>query len=144
MQSQLQSALNSLNDYTDDNIYFNLLTGTIAESKDTFRESFTLKTGLPFNPENFRNHRIQLLEKADAMIIFRTGLSESTVFEIAYNIMKGKKIPIFFVIHPDHIIKTTLIRDLNEYLGCKVYYKMVDYLDNILNDPDFIHFIKKL
>lgn len=144
MQSQLQSALNSLNDYTDDNIYFNLLTGTIAESKDTFRKSFALKTGLPFNPKNFRNHRIQLLEKADAMIIFRTGLSESTVFEIAYNIMKGKKIPIFFVIHPDHVIKTTLIRDLNEYLGCKVEYKIVDYLDNILNDPDFISFIKKL
>ena len=78
------------------------------------------------------------------MIIFRTGLSESTVFEIAYNIMKGKKIPIFFVIHPDHVIKTTLIRDLNEYLGCKVEYKIVDYLDNILNDPDFISFIKKL
>ena len=39
------------------------------------------------------------------MVIFRTGLSESTVFEVAYNIFKGNNIPIFYAIEPGSELK---------------------------------------
>ena len=53
------------------------------------------------------------------MIIFRTGLSERTVFEVAYNIFKGNNIPIF------------------------MQYKIIENcIDNILEDTDFFGFLK--
>jgi carbamoyl-phosphate synthase large subunit len=76
------------------------------------------------------------------MIIFRTGLSESTVFEIAYNIFKGKNIPIFYAIEPGCEIKTTLLRDLNGYCDTKIVYKVIENgIENITNDIDFIKFL---
>jgi carbamoyl-phosphate synthase large subunit len=46
------------------------------------------------------------------MIVIRTGLSESTAFEVAYNIFGGGGVPIFFAIWDQAPIKTTLLRNL--------------------------------
>ena len=79
------------------------------------------------------------------MIIFRTGLSESTVFEVAYNIFQGKKVPIFYAIEPGCEMKTTLLRELDGYLDAKVVYKVIDGgIQNITNDKDFIQFLDNL
>jgi len=41
-------------------------------------------------------------------------MSESTAFEVAYNIFGGPGVPVFFAIWDQAPIKTTLLRDLNE------------------------------
>ena len=57
---------------------------------------------------------MDLLDRADLMIVIRTGLSESTAFEVAYNIFGGKGVPVFFAIWDQAPIRTTLLRDLDE------------------------------
>jgi len=57
---------------------------------------------------------LDLLDRADLMIVIRTGLSESTAFEVAYNIFGSKGVPVFFAIWDQATIKTTLLRDLDE------------------------------
>jgi carbamoyl-phosphate synthase large subunit len=57
---------------------------------------------------------LDLIDQADAIIVIRTGLSESTAFEVAYNIYGGTGAPIFFAIWDQAPIKTTLLRDRNE------------------------------
>jgi hypothetical protein len=59
---------------------------------------------------------LHLIDQADAIVVIRTGLSESTAFEIAYSIFGGPAIPIFFAVWDQAPIKTTLLRDLNEIL----------------------------
>jgi carbamoyl-phosphate synthase large subunit len=138
----LQTALTQLANYTTRDKNFNLLTGNQAESKDTFKQNFTLQHMQEFTPNNFRNYRLNTLQKADAMIIFRTGLSESTVFEVAYNIFKGNNIPIFYAIQPGSEIKTTLLRELDGYCNSKVIYKVIENgIQNILDDNDFKQFL---
>ena len=60
------------------------------------------------------------MHEADAMMIVRTSLSESGAFEVAYNIFGGRRIPMFFAIWRQAPIKTTLLRDLDEF-GCVTY-----------------------
>lgn len=145
MKIKLQKAISSLANYHTQDKTFNLLTGNQAESKSTFKKNFELNEGIDFTPNNFRDHRISKLEKADAMIIFRTGLSESTVFEVAYNIFKGNNIPVFYAIEPGCEIKTTLLRELDGYCNSKVSYKVIENgIDNILDDEVFIDFMNKL
>lgn len=142
---KLQLALDKLNYYNTEDRRITLVTGTIAESQETFKKNFELREGKTFNPTNFRNYRLQKLKEADAIIVFRTGLSESTVFELAYNIFKGKNIPIFYAIDEDCDIKTTLLRDLNGFNNAKVVYKkIIGGISEIDNDPDFIDFINNL
>ena len=79
------------------------------------------------------------------MIILRTSLSESTVFEVAYNILKGPNIPIFFAIDSSAPIKTTLLKDLDGFMGAKVKYKIIkNGIENIYKDTDFIKFIEEI
>ena len=66
------------------------------------------KANQEFSAKNFRKYRLELLNKADLMIIIRTSLSESSAFELAYNIYEGRKSPVFFAIHESAPIKTTL------------------------------------
>lgn len=66
-----------------------VLTGWRAESSQTFRARFELNTGLAFTPRNFRAARLEWLNQAEAMVVIRTGLSESGAFELAYNIFGG-------------------------------------------------------
>ena len=93
-------------------IDYNFLTATKAETSESFKQSFTKSTGLEFNPQNFRNFRLSQIDKADLLIFIRTSLSESSAFEMAYNLYSGRKAPMFVAIHESAPIKTTLIRDL--------------------------------
>jgi carbamoyl-phosphate synthase large subunit len=93
---------------------FQFLTGYQAQDSHTFRPHFERETGQKFTPQNFRRDRLRLIDQADAIIVIRTGLSESTAFEVAYNIFGGSAVPIFFAIWDQAPIKTTLLRDLNE------------------------------
>ncbi|WP_028102545.1 carbamoyl-phosphate synthase large subunit [Pseudoduganella violaceinigra] len=93
---------------------FDYLTGLQAESADTFRASFERSQGLPFTPQNFRRHRLALLEQADAMINIRVGMSESSAFELSYHIFKGRRTPILFLVWKGAPIKTTLLRELDD------------------------------
>ena len=144
-QIKLQNAFNSLLNFQTDNLFVTLVTGNKAESKDTFKVNFEIENNKEFNPKNFREYRLNKLDEADAMVILRTSLSESTVFEVAYNILRGPNIPIFFAIDPEAPLKTTLLRDLTGYNNAKVVYKtMENGIDNIANDQDFLDFINNL
>ena len=92
-----------------------VLTGLEAQSQDTFRSAFEKTTGLPFTPGNFRARRLALLHAADAMVFIRTGLSESGAFEAAYNVYGGPLVPMFFAVWKHAPIKTTMLRDLDEF-----------------------------
>ena len=122
-----------------------LVTGERALAKDTFKPNFENETGLVFTPQSFREHRLALLNKSDAMVILRTGLSESTVFEVAHNIMNGKSIPVFFAIEPGCEIKTTLLRELDGYKGSTVVYKVIEGgIENLCEDQDFVSFLDNI
>lgn len=117
----VQKVLNILENFSIDNFKLEILTGTDAFNKNTFKAAFEKKTGLKFTPKNFRRERLKLLDTADAIVIIRTGLSESSAVEIAYNIFGGKKAPIFFAIWEEAPIKTTLLRDLDDLV--KITYQ---------------------
>ncbi|MES2325075.1 MAG: carbamoyl-phosphate synthase large subunit [Pseudomonadota bacterium] len=93
---------------------FDYLTGVTAESAVTFKKTFEREQQLPFTPKNFRTHRLGLLDQADAMINIRVGMSESSAFELAYHIFKGRGTPILFLVWKHAPIKTTLIRELQD------------------------------
>jgi carbamoyl-phosphate synthase large subunit len=99
---------------------FEYLTGTEAESADTFRHSFERKQGIPFTPKNFRKHRLELLDQADALVNIRVGMSESSAFELSYHIFKGRRTPVLFLVWKGAPIKTTLLRELDDL--CDVTY----------------------
>ena len=90
------------------------LGGAEAQSQASFREDFERKVGAAFSPRNFRDYRLALLGSADAFINLRTGMSESTAFEIAYNLCAERPVPMFFAVWRNAPIRTTLIRDLQE------------------------------
>ena len=117
-----------------------LLTGTSAQSQDTFRQTFESESGLSFNPTNFRNARLNLLRSADAMVVVRTSLSESGAFEVAYNIFGGRRIPMFFAVWRPAPIKTTLLRDLEEL--CDTSYVAFDQPDELR--PALMDFFNKI
>ena len=143
-QQQLQRALDSLVNFQKKGVSLTLLTGNKAESKDTFKTNFEIESGKEFTPHNFRTHRLETMDKADAFVILRTSLSESTVFEVAYNILRGPNIPIFYAIDAAAPLKTTLLRELTGFCGAKVVYKSMDSIENIGEDLDFINFIEHL
>ena len=91
------------------------LINPVAQQASSFKLEFERQQGLPFTPRHFRHFRLQLLDQADVFINIRTGLSESTAFEIAYNLFKGNNAPIFFAIWEGAPIKTTLLQELDEF-----------------------------
>lgn len=93
---------------------FDYLTGTEAESAQTFKQAFERDQKMPFTPKNFRDYRLGLLEQADAMINIRVGMSESSAFELSYHIFKGRRTPVLFLVWKQAPIKTTLIRELED------------------------------
>ncbi len=99
---------------------FHFLGGARAQSDASFRESFERRLGAPFTPSNFRKHRLSMIRNADAFINLRTAMSESTAFEVAYNLFSGTAIPMFFAVWRKAPIRTTLIRDLQD-LGDVTY-----------------------
>jgi len=105
------------------------LTGCKAESADTFKKSFERDYHLPFTPQNFRDHRLGLLDQADAVVNIRVGMSESSAFELAYHIFKGRCTPVLFLVWKNAPIKTTLIRELQDL--CDVTYIEFDHVDEL-------------
>ena len=128
-QSIIQGVLNLLKQIDEEHHSLTLLTGTEAQSQNTFRQSFEYQTGFSFTPKNFRRHRLQLLDEADAIIIVRTSLSESGAFEVAYNTFGGRRIPMFFAVWRQAPIKTTLLRELDEF--CSATYIIFDKLEDL-------------
>ncbi|WP_404932243.1 carbamoyl-phosphate synthase large subunit [Massilia atriviolacea] len=108
---------------------FDYLTGARAESADTFRKSFERETGMPFTPKHFRDHRLDLLNQADALVNIRVGMSESSAFELAYHIFRGRRTPVLFLVWKEAPIKTTLIRELQDL--CDVTYLEFGQVDEL-------------
>ena len=119
-QAIVEQALDMLAGMREDPVPLTMLTGYEALSGDSFQKDFTQKTGQAFSPKAFRDWRISLLNEADAIINLRVGLSESTAFEIAYNIFSGRKIPMLFAVWEKAPMKTTLLRELQDL--CPVTY----------------------
>lgn len=108
-----------------------ILTGDKAYSSDEFKQAMVAQLKGDFTPRSFRNYRLELLRRADAFIVIRTGLSESTSFEISYNIFSGLKIPTFFAIHESAPIKTTLLQNLEDLLDVEyAFFKKPGDLTN--------------
>jgi carbamoyl-phosphate synthase large subunit len=102
-------------------VSFEYLTGNTPQSNQTFRETFERSQGLPFNPRNFRRHRLSQLRRADAFLYVRTAMSESGAFEVCYNVFNEPRAPMFFAVWKHAPIKTTLLRELEEV--CDVTYR---------------------
>jgi carbamoyl-phosphate synthase large subunit len=108
---------------------FNYLTGLKAESATTFKPAFEAATGQPFTPRAFRQHRLELLERADAFVNIRVGMSESSAFEVAYHIFAGRRTPMLFLVWKKAPIKTTLLREMQDL--CEVTYLEFDHADEL-------------
>jgi carbamoyl-phosphate synthase large subunit len=110
----IQGVLDVLHKLNSTPYALQFLTAAQAQDSSTFRPQFERETGQKFTPQNFRKDRLQRIDQADAIVVIRTGLSESTAFEVAYSIFERPAVPIFFAIWDQAPIKTTLLRDLNE------------------------------
>jgi carbamoyl-phosphate synthase large subunit len=112
-QIVIQAVIDTILDSAPEGMSLDIVTGAEAQNAQTFKAAFAARTGIPFTPRTFRDHRLALLDAADAMIIIRTGLSESSAFEVAYNVMRHR-IPMFFAIWHPARIKTTLLQQLED------------------------------
>jgi carbamoyl-phosphate synthase large subunit len=83
-----------------------------------------------FDPRRFRSTRLSLLQKADGLVVIRTARSESTAFEISYNIYGGRRVPVFFAVSEKAPIQTTLLRNLEDQVD--VYYSMFKRPEELL------------
>jgi len=108
---------------------FDYLTGIQAESAHTFKQAFERDQHMPFTPKNFRDHRLLLLDQADAMVNIRVGMSESSAFELSYHIFKGRRTPVLFLVWKQAPIKTTLIRELEDLVD--VTYVEFDHVEEL-------------
>ncbi len=118
---RIQSVMDTLSDLKQ-NLPLRFLTPLKAQSQDSFKQFFEQDQKKEFTPKNFRDYRLNLIDQAEAFIVIRTALSESSAFELAYNIFKANKAPVFFAIWEQAPIKTTLLRELNDL--CDVTYKI--------------------
>lgn len=100
-------------------VNFKIVTGEKALNRENFKSEWEKLTGHIFSPPAFRDYRISLLNKSDVFINIRTGMSESSAFEMAYNVYNNK-IPMFIAIWDKAPIKTTMLRDLDDL--CYVEY----------------------
>jgi carbamoyl-phosphate synthase large subunit len=112
----VQGVLDVLTSLNGNPVTLESLTGLEAQSEGTFRQTFEKETGLDYTPENFRTNRLELLDRADAIIFIRTGLTESGAFEVAYNLYKGNKVPVFFAIWKKAPMRDTFLKDLENLL----------------------------
>ena len=118
--SRIQSVMDVLFDLKRD-LPLKFLTPLKAQSQNSFKKFFEQDQRREFTPKNFRDYRLNLIDQADAFIVIRTALSESSAFELAYNIFKANKAPVFFAIWEKSPVKTTLLRDLGDL--CDVTYE---------------------
>ena len=132
-QQMIQDVINKISSYKDNDLNVRIVTGNKAHNKNSFKQSFEKDQQLKFTPSNFRTKRLDLLSGSDLFIILRTGISESTVFEVAYNIYKGNNIPMLFLVWENAQIKTTLIRDMEGTADVTYFtFKSVDELGPVI------------
>lgn len=141
-QVLIQKIIDKVAGYKSEHSEVSIVNGSKAHNKDTFKQSFESNSGLAFTPANFRKVRLDLLSKSDLFIIVRTSMSESSAFEVAYNIFKAKNIPMLFLISESAPIKTTLIRELHD-LSDATYFTFDKVDDNPLLDKTIEEFIAK-
>lgn len=141
-QVLIQKIIDKVAGYKSERSEVSIVNGNKAHNKDTFKQSFESNCGLAFTPANFRKMRLDLLSKSDLFIIVRTSMSESSAFEVAYNIFKAKNIPMLFLISESAPIKTTLIRELHD-LSDATYFTFDKVDDNPLLDKTIEEFIAK-
>ena len=138
VQTIIQEVLDLIISYSENNknrLKLDLLTGNKSQNKETFKKNYEEVFKKPFTPKNFRKTRLKLLNNADVFVILRTGMSESTAFEIAYNIYAGKNIPMLFLIWEKAKIKTTLIREMKDIAPVNYFeFGKTEELKPILND----------
>ena len=104
----IQDASEILQNFKSGDFKLEFLTDLKAQNKNTKRNSEL------DSPKNLRSHRLSLLNQSDAMIIIRTHVSESTVFELSQNIFNAKNVPIFIAIWDEAPLKGTLLRELHD------------------------------
>ena len=132
-QQIIQEVINKINNYQDNHHEVRIVTGNKAHNKTSFKHSFEQDHQLKFTPDNFRKKRLKLLSDSDLFIILRTGMSESTAFEVAYNIYKGNNIPMLFLVWEKAQIKTTLIREMEGTTDVTYYtFKNIDELGVVI------------
>lgn len=77
-----------------------LRSGVIAETAGSFKTNFTARTGLPFTPENFRQHLVHELGASGTCIFYYDGNTMSRFFDAGVVMAlqeKGLKIQVFVV-----------------------------------------------
>ncbi|OUS24798.1 hypothetical protein A9Q99_23690 [Gammaproteobacteria bacterium 45_16_T64] len=92
----------------------NFLTGRRAMDRDNFAAEFERITGIQFSPAKFREYRLNLIDESDALVFIRTSMSESSAFELSYNLHSTHPKPVFYAHWHQAIIETTLLRELEE------------------------------
>ncbi len=121
----IQGVLDILQNFKSREFNIEFLNDIETYNSETFKLAFEKSSGMEFTPANVRKYMFSILDKADAMVVIRTGPSESTAFEIAYNVFKGNNIPTFVVIWDETPWETTLFRELND-LANITYYPFKD------------------
>ena len=127
----IQSVIDVITSIADEYGNIHILTGNKALNANNFISSFEKETKQKFSPKAFRDYRLSLLGKADIIVNVRTGLSESSAFELAYNIFKGRKAPILFCTWNNSPLKTTLLRDLQDL--CDISYVNFSSAEDLKN-----------
>lgn len=137
-QALIAQVLGQIDRHNGNPYSFRYLTGTQAESADTFRRSFEAATGQAFTPRAFRAHRLGLLAQAQAFVNIRVGMSESSAFELCYHIFKGACTPVLFLVWKHAPIKTTLLKDLGNL--CDITYLEFERADELQDGmAEFFH-----
>lgn len=127
----IQNVMNVIHDMkTDFDLHF--LSPCVAQDAQSFQQYFEQTTKQRFNPVNFRRHRLALLDKADAFLVIRTSMSESSAFEVAYNVYAGQNAPLFFAIEKKAAFKTTLLKELDN--ATYVHFDQAEELIQPLRD----------
>jgi anthranilate/para-aminobenzoate synthase component II len=117
----VQQVLNLINSLHKKPYHLNLLTGSQAIAPEQFAVGFEQTYDLKCNPQNVRTTRLSLLKKADGLVVIRTAKSESTAFELSYNIYGGRRVPVFFAVSEKAPIRTTVLKDLEDQVD--VHYR---------------------
>ena len=72
---------------------------------------------------------VDRLDSADAMVIIRSGVSESAAFDAAYNVFAGPRVPMFLASWKHAHSQAAVWRDLDRV--CRTEYALFDRPDEL-------------
>jgi len=136
----IQSIIDQLNQLDGEVCHVDLIAGAKAYNKDNFKQAYEEETGNTFTANNFRRTRLGLIEKCDAIVVIRTGMSESTAFELCYNTYFSDSAPVFFAVMKGREIRTTLLQALDEIADVEYHY----FSEPVSLKPALIKFLTKV